>query len=110
MLGEVECGTFPDNLAFHPVLDLGVAEQTGVAGGEITYHLFNSKSLVELSTIQFASGEGRPQERPADLLTFGGKGTKLIVHDVRTNGSYLRMLPLQLSDKDKEALEKAYGK
>src|SRR5262249_30559465 len=38
IVGEVECGSYPTNLAFHPVLDIGVAEQGGV---ESDLHVFN---------------------------------------------------------------------
>jgi hypothetical protein len=106
MQGIAECGAYPRNVAFHPVLDLGVAEQ---ATTEPTFHLFNSKSLVELSKMPFASNEGPPKEQgPSELLAFGGRGTKILFYD--TNGAVLRLLPLQLSEQEKQTLEKAYGK
>jgi predicted Zn finger-like uncharacterized protein len=104
LLGVVECGAYPQNLAFHPVLDLGVVDQSGS-----TLHLFNSKSLVEVGTIPTAPAGSPPGPR-SDLLAFGARGTKLIYHDGRDGGGNLRFVPLQLSDKDKAALEKAYGK
>jgi hypothetical protein len=107
MLGEAECGSYPENLAFHPVLDLGVVEQASLGG---RFHLFDTKSFVERGIIELASGEGPAKERKAQLLTFGGKGTRLVYHDVRGSGSYLRLIPLPLTDKDKAALEAAYGK
>ena len=103
LAGVVECGAYPQGLAFHPVLDLGVVDQTG-----LILHLFNSKSLVEVGTIPFAAGDpGAPR---SDLLTFGARGTKIVYHDRHGGGASLRFLPLTLSDKDKEALEKVYGK
>jgi predicted Zn finger-like uncharacterized protein len=102
LLGVVECGAYPQNLAFHPVLDIGVVDQSGS-----TLHLFNSKSLVEVGTIPFAPEPPAPH---CDLLTFGARGTKLVYHSTRGGNGNLRFLPLTLSDKDKEALEKAYGK
>jgi predicted Zn finger-like uncharacterized protein len=104
LLGVVECGAYPQNLAFHPDLDLGVVDQGGS-----TLHLFNSKSLVEVGTIPFAPEPPAPGPH-SDLLTFGARGTKLIYHDARGGAGNLRFLPLSLSDKDKEALEKKYGK
>jgi predicted Zn finger-like uncharacterized protein len=104
LAGIVECGAYPQNLAFHPVLDLGIVDQSGS-----TLHLFNSKSLVEVGTIPFVPEPPPPGPR-SDLLTFGARGTKVVYHDRHGGGAYLRFLPLTLSDKDREALEKAYGK
>ncbi len=104
LAGVVECGAYPQNLAFHPVLDLGVVDQSGS-----TLHLFNSKSLVEVGTIPFST-EGQTPGPRSDLLTFGARGTKVVYHDRRGGGAYLRFLPLTVSDKDREALDKAYGK
>ena len=110
MLGVVQCGGYPFNLAFHPNLDIGVVEQTGIRSS--TLHFFNSKSLVETETIPFSPGPNEtspPSGRPtSSLLAFGARGTKLLYHDV--DSSHLHLIPLKLSDADREALAKAYGK
>jgi predicted Zn finger-like uncharacterized protein len=118
LAGLVTCGGFPNNLAFHPVLDLGVAEQAG--GLETKLHFFKSKALSEFNSIAFGEA-GAPATSPdqlmaskkaeeAHLLTFGGKGTKLIYYDGHGAKPYLRLIPLELSHQDREALVKAYGK
>jgi hypothetical protein len=101
------------DMAFHPVLDLGVVEEANATtvtppGGNGQWltrlHLFHSKSLAEITTFELLYNlEGKPG---GPLLTFGGRGTKLIYYD--GSQGQLRFIPLTLSDKDKETLAKAY--
>jgi predicted Zn finger-like uncharacterized protein len=117
--GVVNCGAHPSDLAFHPVLDLGVVEQESdpyaVRTGHRRYeqitpdqhlHLFNTSSLVEIANITLAGSPFTP-EQAGRLLTFGARGTKLLYYD-RAQGC-LRSFPLTLSDADKAALAKAYA-
>ena len=119
--GVADCGDYPRDLALHPVLDLGAAEQDQPT--QTVLHLFNCKSLNETKftlartfarngNIKQASNQAAmlsPSGQPLyydRLLTFGARGTKLIYYDWKTG--YLRSFPLTLTDKDKEALAKAY--
>jgi predicted Zn finger-like uncharacterized protein len=116
--GVAEVGAYPQDLAFHPVLELAVAEQEGVitrgpgtAAPGRALHLFHSKSLAAVRTVTVASAgpaapPGPDMRRAGRILTFGGRGTKLLYYD---QGS-LRAIPLELSDKDRRALARAYGK
>jgi hypothetical protein len=113
LTGVVEVGAYPHDLAFHPVLDIGVAEQSARPP---TLHVFNSKSLAQINTIPVAPPGGGPRRAPAAgpqipgrLLTFGARGTKVLYYD-HSSGGALRSIPLQLSEKDRQALDKAYGK
>jgi hypothetical protein len=113
--GTGGCG-MPRDLAFHPVLDLGATEECGgstdtdkpkyVGTAGTRLHLFNSKSLAELTTFFFPRKQSTNWHSDK-LLTFGARGTKLIYYDA--NGDVqLRFIPLPLNDKQKEALAKAY--
>jgi hypothetical protein len=100
----------PRDLAFHPVLNLGATEMNGASfggGGRwgTRLHLFNSKTLVEITTFDLTPGT-TPQ-KPSRLLTFGARGTKLLYHD-STKGQ-LRLIPLALSNSDRTALTKFYA-
>lgn len=96
----------PQSIAFHPVLNLGVVSAAG-----FMYHFFNPGSLVVKSNRQVRA---RPMELSANvaaaragfkLLTFGGRGTRLIASQ---HGSIV-MIPLDLSDADRAALTAKYG-
>ncbi len=109
---SVACGVVPRDLAFHPVLDLGVAEEAWLGPTGRHLHLFNSTSLVEVARFDIPHPTTNPgASMGARLLTFGGRGTRLIYYD-GTHG-VLHLIPLlssdkvTLSDKDKEALAKA---
>jgi hypothetical protein len=112
--GVADCGQLPADLAFHPVLDIGVAQQNyapiqrpgGVRITPTVMHVFNCKTLNETSIT--LSDEGPPPSgKPSyPLLTFGSLGTKLLYYD-GVQG-YLRSFPLALTDKDKESLAKIY--
>jgi hypothetical protein len=74
-LGQVETGAYPAEVAFHPVLEFGVAEKSG---GKRELMLFDAKSLAPIKTMEFtAKGGGRVD---FGLLTFGGRGTKLVYY------------------------------
>jgi hypothetical protein len=104
-VGRMDC-PYASDFAFHPVLDLAAVEG-GTKGHERdrALSLFNCKSLAEMA--RFPLGRAStdapdPQER---LLTFGGRGTKLVYFD--SSKHRLRFFPLSLTEKDKEALTKA---
>jgi hypothetical protein len=107
--GVVEVGAYPQDLAFHPVLPMGAARQSGL---ENALHVFNSQSLIRISSIPIGSGRpgqpDLPQVNPTRLLTFAARGTKLVYFDGAGTGT-LRAAALQLSDKDREILDKAYA-
>ena len=97
---------YPGDLAFHPVLGLGVAEENQQT--QTVLHLFSWKALEEKTTFTLSANRTSNDLNPASgLLTFGARGTKLLYYDRRTG--YLRSMPLTLTDKDKEALAKAYS-
>lgn len=115
MLGQVEVGAYPRNIAFHPVLNLVAADHNGEK-----VSVYHGKSLAEVKVFNLNVGPG--QYTPS-LLTFGGKGSKVIYVSPAAkkergrpgvnfdeNPTQLHFLPLELSDKDKAALEKAYSK
>lgn len=88
------------NTIFHPVLNLGVAN---IYGMELT--LFNGRSLVKRDTIPLSTErEARPF-----LLTFAGKGRKLILWngDNALKEQGLHFLPLPLKPDEEAALVKA---
>jgi hypothetical protein len=98
-VSPVTVGGMPHDLAFHSVLKLGAAEAVG------QLHLFNSKSLIEITTyLPLIGGARKPSAR---LLTFGARGTKLVYYE--PIHGYLYLIPLTLTDQDKEALAKAYA-
>ena len=112
-LGQVETGPYPRAVAFHPVLNLGAAYHNGVAN-EIL--VFNSKSYITKDTIDAGKEGGMVG---GSLLTFGGRGTKLIFATIPfpvpgaaagKDESEIKFVPLKLTDAEKETLEKSYGK
>lgn len=100
-VGEAPSGT---NMAFHPVLNLGVLNH---AGRDIEF--FNPKSLVAGQKFSLAPGaDGRPL-----LITFGGKGTKVILWNGDNTANPLEglhFLTIELTAEDRTALQKVYGK
>jgi hypothetical protein len=127
-IGQVETGAYPKNVCFHPVLDLGAAEKSD---GELT--LFNTRSLAPIKTIPPPTRSGTSTE--AILLTFGGRGTKLVYYHGGTGSGQsarptrnpgkgkasapaapataaakdqgqLVLIPLELTDEDRAALAK----
>ncbi len=66
-VGEAPSGT---NMAFHPVLNLGVLNQDGRV-----LQFFNARSLIAGKAFTVAKGaDARPL-----LVTFGAKGTKVVL-------------------------------
>jgi hypothetical protein len=127
-IGQVETGAYPKNVCFHPVLELGAAEKSD---GELT--LFNTRSLAPIKTIPPPTRSGTSTE--AILLTFGGRGTKLVYYHAGTGSGQaarptrnrgkgkasapaapaiaaakdqgqLAMIPLELTDEDRATLAK----
>jgi hypothetical protein len=96
------------NVAFHPVLNLGVTNHYGM---DLT--LFNGKSLAKRTTIPLSKPQqgGLGERRPL-LLTFGAKGTKLILWNGEDVGQHqgLQFIPLDLKAEERAELEKKYGK
>jgi hypothetical protein len=109
--GVVAVGAYPRDLAFHPVLDIGVAEQQALSNKVL--HLFKNTSLAKIDTITL--GSGAPGQAPLPrgnrgrLLAFGARGTRVLYYD-DAGGGTLRSIPLPLTPQDRTALEKAYGK
>lgn len=99
MVGQAPHGT---DIIFHPVLSLGV---TNHSGADLT--VFNAKSLAKRGTVHIAKGGDQRQF----LLTFGGKGTKVLVwngEDVK-NRQGLHFIPLALNADEQAALAKVYA-
>jgi len=100
MVGQVPSGL---TIAFHPVLPLCV-----INGHGLDLTLFNSRSLALRGKIPLSKKE----ERRPFLLTFGGKGTRVIVwngEDIK-NGQGLTFVQLDSSAADRAALERVYGR
>ncbi len=125
-LGQVETGAYPSDVSFHPVLDLGAAEKFG---GDKKLLLFDASSLVVSKSMAIKTRGGPASD--AGLLTFGGRGTKLIYYPsgsnaapprrlagaelaLRGSGSgqdqqgLLYLIPLELTDDQKAELAKAF--
>jgi hypothetical protein len=105
MLGQVETGAYPVQIAFHPVLNLGAAFRDG-EGGLI---IFNGKSFAKKESFK-TTDKGYP-----DILLFAGQGTK-VVYAATGQGtgapanSVLEFFPLPLTDEEKDLLRKAIPK
>jgi hypothetical protein len=104
MVGQAPHGL---NVAFHPILNLGVTNHYGL---DLT--VFNGKSLAKRTTIPISKKENRPMEARPLLLTFGAKGTKVILWNGEDVGQRqgLQLIPLDLKEDERAALEKTYGK
>jgi glutamine cyclotransferase len=100
MLGQVDTGAYPNNIAFHPHLNLGAGHRTG-ANGEVT--IFNAKSFAKKAAFKLPNASHT-------LLLFGAQGTKLICVTVATSegDSHIVLMPLELNEKDREVLKAAY--
>ncbi|HLY11589.1 MAG TPA: tetratricopeptide repeat protein [Planctomycetota bacterium] len=107
VLGQVDLGAYPENIAFHPVLDIGAALKSD---SEIT--LFNTKSMAVRKRWQV---KGAPQGfNEPGALKFAGRGETLLYWQM--SGSMdknamgkLYLIPLELSAEEKASLGKAYG-
>jgi hypothetical protein len=106
--GMMDCPSVSD-FAFHPVLDLAVAEGEGSGRKkERALYLFNGKSLAEVTQFPLGHGSSDDADKNGRLLTFAGRGTKLVYFD-GSHGKRLRFFPLALTEKDQAVLEKAYN-
>jgi len=108
MLGQADVGAYPQNIAFHPVLDLGV---TLKSDAELT--LFKPKSMATVKRWQVKGASGIT-DFPGWLM-FAGRGETLLYFHAPGGGEKnqtgkLYLIPLELSAEDKGALQKAYGK
>jgi hypothetical protein len=108
MLGQVDLGAYPQNIAFHPVLDIGAALKTDA---EMT--LFNTKSMAVIKRWT-VKGAPRAFNEPG-ALKFAGKGEMLVYWQMgdttqKAQNGRLFFLPLDLSPEEKAALQKVYGK
>lgn len=83
--GKVEVGAYPEGLAFHPVLKLGVTCQS--KGGNRMI-VFQAKSFVTRQEISTANGP-----MPSAFLGFGDLGRKIVFASDRG----LHALPLELT-------------
>lgn len=107
MLGQVQLGAFPQSIAFHPVLNVGVALRSRSA-----LHYFKAKSLI---TFARTSVPGAPRtDNDPGWLAFGARGTKVVYWQSEEGAEgeqgHLFMLPLDLTTDDKALLEKTYAK
>jgi hypothetical protein len=111
-VGEVATGAYPNNIAFHPALNIGVAEQSG---GNHRLMLFNSKSLADIGKL--VAGGRREFVTGQTLLGFAAKGTKAIWCSAapdRTGlkelkDSTLYLFQLDLDEEQKKTLAATYG-
>jgi tetratricopeptide (TPR) repeat protein len=104
MLGQVELGAYPQAIAFHPVVNLGVALRSAVE-----LHTFKAKSLVTHARIRIG-GTFKPGTEPGWIL-FASRGSKIAYwqtgHEQEGRIGRLIFLPLDLTSEDKSAIEKA---
>jgi hypothetical protein len=101
-VGVIDTDAFPNNAAFHPVLNLGVAERSG---GTLT--VFKASSLAKVSTQQVPGAGASPGPT---LLAFGGRGTKIIYGCTGGRGgpgARIYMMPLELTEQLRQALRAA---
>jgi hypothetical protein len=102
MAGRIDTsGALGRNIAFHPVLKLGVAERTT---GELV--IFRSTSLAKLQTLKVPNVSFIDHH---SLLTFGGQGRFLVYGGtVEDNKSALiRIIPLELTGDQRDELKSA---
>ena len=100
MVGQ---GPHCDNLVFHPGLPLAVASH---GGRELSF--FHSNSFKPRNKIVLSAAADK---RPF-LLTFGGKGTTVILwngENTQNQAEGLHFLPLELSSEERAELTKVYG-
>ncbi|HVE42501.1 MAG TPA: tetratricopeptide repeat protein [Planctomycetota bacterium] len=104
-LGQIDLGPYPENIAFHPVLNVGVALKS-----EAELNFFNAKSFVTFRKTQ-VKGAPRGFNEPG-WLTFGGRGSKVVYWQMgetfQQKPGTLYFIPLDLTSDDRAALEKAY--
>jgi hypothetical protein len=103
LAGVTDTGMAARVVAFHPALNLGV---TGRSGSDAEFCLFNGKSLIK---------KGKPFVLPKGhwpmYVTFGGQGAKLVYITSPNPGQpevAVTIVPLPLSEQDREILKKTY--
>lgn len=99
--GQVETGPYPNNVAFHPVLNLGAAFNTK----EVI--LFNSKSFVKKQS--FKANDNSFNH--SGYLIFGGRGSKVIYCSYNApimKDSVLQIFSVPVTPDDAILLNKAY--
>lgn len=108
VLGQVDVGAYPENIAFHPVLEIGATLKTD---SEIT--IFKTKSMATIKRWQVKGAPG--SSNSPGWLMFAGRGETLLycqaagIQDPNRPGK-LFLIPLELTAEDRAALVKAYGK
>jgi hypothetical protein len=110
--GQVDTDAYPSAVAFHPVLGIGAVYRDDItSGGELI--IFNSTSCARKTVFNVK------RKHCSALLGFGGKGTKVICATIdehpdtglnKSKDQVIEIFPLELTDKDKEALKKEYPK
>lgn len=99
--GQFETGPYPNNIAFHPVLDLGAAYNSK----EVI--LFNTKSYVKKEAFK---ATGKNFNHPGYML-FSGHGTKVVFcshFGATKKSSVLQIFNVPIDAKDQERLDKVY--
>lgn len=100
MLGQVELGSYPRTVAFHPLLNLGAAVRHDATG--ITIKVFKASSLTDRQV--FKLDNQHPVPLRAHRLMFCGRGASLVHHYRDT----LTFVPLELSEEERASLDTAY--
>jgi hypothetical protein len=97
VLGQIEFSGMghPRNVAFHPLLNLGVAEN-----GSENLVAFNGKSLAEVQALPVTNAIGGLP----NVLTFGAGGRKVVYFSDDHTAKGLRFFELTLNDDQKKAL------
>ncbi|GEM_PF-3110543 len=108
MRGQVDTDAYPENVALHPVLPIGIAVKSG---GETNLILFQGKSLAEITHWEIKKAPHSGSD--VGQLIFVAHGTKAIflapAEKMLKQVGRLYYVPLELSADDQKALEKAYG-
>jgi len=95
-LGEVEMGACI-NVAFHPILKLGVA-----LGDNVVFKVFRLPSMAQRATF---AGPRLPHTYWFNAMTVAGKGTRIAY----LQGENFLVFDLPLDDQERSQCEKAYG-
>jgi hypothetical protein len=99
--GQVDTGPYPNNIAFHPVLNVGAAFNTK----EVI--LFNAKSFIKRQSFKTSDDSFN---HPGYLL-FAGRGTKLVYCSYNApimKDSVLQIFTVPLTNEEHGQLNKAY--
>lgn len=106
MIGQIALDAYPENVAFHPDLNIGVALRS-----DARLILFNGKSLASIREWQVKDAPRGFDE--SGWLTFGGKGTKLIYWQMggsnKQETGKLYFIPLELTSEERTSLAKKHG-